>query len=78
MNEIGKLKEEYIALKKQIEELYDKQIKLYKDMIVDEVLVEQRKDEYEELKKKIEDLRNKQFNLYKNMIAEESRSYKHI
>ncbi len=78
MNELSKLKEEYMTLKKQIKELYDKQIKLYKDMIADEVLVKQRKNEYEELKKQIEDLHNKQVNLYKNMIVEESSSYKHI
>lgn len=78
MNELSKLKEEYMTLKKQIEELYNKQINLYKDMIADEVLVEQRKNEYEELTNQIENLRNMQINLYKNMIAEESISYKHI
>ncbi len=36
MNEIGKLKEEYIVLKKKIEELYDKQFNLYKNMIAEE------------------------------------------
>lgn len=74
---MSRLKEEYYELKRLIEDLYCRQICLYKEMIADDALIEQNKNEYAELKKQIEDLYNKQIDIYKAMIAEPITS-KHI
>lgn len=74
---MNKLKKEYEELKKQIQGLYNKQIDLYKAMIADNELLEERKREYNELEKQKEGLYNKQIDLYKAMVAEEYTPCKH-
>lgn len=74
---MSKLKEEYEELKKRIENLHNKQISLYKDMIADKDLLDERKKEYNELEKQIESLYTKQIDLYKDLIADEFTPSKH-
>lgn len=75
---MSKFKEEYEELKKQIQDLYNRQIDLYKAMIADKELLWEGKREYSELEKQKEVLYNKQIDLYKAMIADEYTPCKHI
>lgn len=71
------LKEEYDKIRKQMDELYNEQIVLYKAMIADDGLVEQRKN-ITYLKKQMDELYNKQIALYKAMFEKEDISCKHL